>query len=51
VAVCSAFFAAFFWGNFNESWPNWLVDAMPIVTILLAVIANLASVGYQVTSV
>ena len=39
---------SFFWEDFNESWPDWLIDATPIIAIFLAVISNLASVGYQV---
>ena len=48
VTICCVFLAAFFWDDFKDSWPSWLIEATPIVAIFLAVIANLASVGYQV---
>ena len=48
VTICCVFLAAFFWDDFKDSWPIWLIEATPIVAIFLAVIANLASVGYQV---
>ena len=48
VTICCIFLAAFFWDDFKNSWPSWLIEATPVVAILLAVIGNLATVGYQV---
>jgi hypothetical protein len=47
-SLCCALLAAFFWFDDTSSWPALLLDALPVVAILLAVIANLASVGYQI---
>ena len=48
VTLCCGILAAFFWFDNRDTWPAALVTAMPIVAILLAVVANLASVGYQI---
>jgi hypothetical protein len=45
VALCCGLLAAFFW---ISSWPEWVVTATPIVVILLAVVADLASVGSRI---
>ena len=48
VSLCCGLLAAFFWFDDTSVWPAILLDALPTVAILLAVIANLATVGYQI---
>jgi len=48
VTLCCGILAVFFWFDNRDTWPAALVTAMPIVAIILAVIANLATVGYQI---
>ena len=47
-SLCCGLLAAFFWFDDTSAWPAVLLDALPIVAILLAVISNLATVGYQI---
>ena len=48
VAICCVILATFFWLDGLRTWPEALVTAVPIVVILLAVVADLASVGSRI---
>ena len=38
-----------YFGNVGMAhWPNWIPDAIPIVTIILAAVAEIASVGSKI---
>jgi iron-regulated transporter 1 len=47
-ALACVILALYFAEAGKESWPLWLPDAIPIVTIIIADIAQLASVGSKI---
>lgn len=48
-AVCCAILALYFGMLEKDTWPEWVTEALPTVTIVFAVIANLASLGSKIS--
>lgn len=47
-SICCAILAVFFWPDLYETWSDPVREAVPIVAILLAIVANLASIGSKI---
>ena len=49
ITALSCILLGLYFGRIEDtSWPDWLPDAVPVVTIFLAAIAQLASVGSKI---
>ena len=48
VAICCTILATFFWLDARTEWPDILVTLTPVLVIVLAVLADLASVGSRI---